>query len=307
MSILPELEEYSYNEELEKLLKTVFPRRHMTYVLEFNMNKDLCEIDFTYGISKNEDYDFIINHTEESFKDPYYIHQFLNYGRLNTNIIGVWLESDNLSNGNYSEPSLFFSFSEYCEDFEFILKSIKILSLNKKINCNERLLKQCYHALSKGQFIEHLGVMVSRKEKLIRWYIRGFNSISVFEYLEKVNWRGDLEFLRKRLTTLIELSTSISLVIEFNKELRLNLGIEFHFEHINNCDTFLTTLTKFDYLENYKLPIISSMIQPKRLSYSGIHFKRELSHFKISFDELNNPTSKVYLRMVPDYLKIMGL
>ncbi|MEW7278835.1 hypothetical protein ABW636_09585 [Aquimarina sp. 2201CG1-2-11] len=295
---------------LEEQLASFYPRQHLSYVFEFRIKEDNDQVDLAMAFAEKNDLLFL---QEEYAKKPNqkevvdWLGDCFKLSKDNQQIKSFWIEADLNGTQNDQIPSLFVSPKQQFITFDEICYFVSVLSLSSKNEQEDDLLKECLEALEEGQYIEHLGVMHSRgKTKTTRMYIRGFDSKSLFTFLNRINWPGNKEVLATQLIYMNQ-TAYISVAVEYNKDWLPTIGVEFHLKNGSQyCEAFLSILQKSGLCTTQRVAAIMDVLRPQKIKSNGATYKRGLSHFKINIDKDGAIEPKVYVQLIPDYLSILG-
>lgn len=294
---------------LEKQLLNFYPRLHISYVFEFRVEDGKEQVDLAMAISQKEDLQF--------FKNHYDSHNHKKIGTWFNNCIALlekdqavksfWIEADLDGNEQHQIPSLFISPKQKNISFTEMNHFFEVLNLQSLDKKNKNILKQGIDALEDNQYIEHFGIMHSRRNtKTARMYIRGFEKGSLLLFLDKIDWPGDREVLIQQLKV-SSIVSYISVAIEFNDVWLPTIGIEFHLKKgIEYNDAFLHKLKTLGFCSEERVMAMREILYPKKIESGNFAYKRSLSHFKITLGRAEKVESKVYVQLIPNYMGIMG-
>lgn len=297
---------------LEKQLLHFYPRQHLTYVFEFRIMDGEMQVDLAIAINQKEDLQFfkayftsISNHNQVKtwLEDCFKL-------REKEHIVkSFWIEIDLDGHEQSQLPSLFISLKQQRATFKDLQHFVDILSFHTINKRNNELLKNCHDALKGKQYIEHIGVMHSRKgAKTTRMYIRGFDTSSLLIFLKTIHWKGEEEPLKKLLK---EIQTPIieymSIAIEFNNIWLPTIGIEFHLKKGNeNSVAFISKLKTAGFCSKKRAKAMEDILKEKKVKADKIAYRRHLSHFKLTLGKGEKIEPKVYFQLIPSYTNILG-
>jgi len=160
----------------------------------------------------------------------------------------VWLEfdTDPLKPAS-AAPCVFFDLDRYhyyTSDMHvsFIEKTLE--TIGKPLSDNNRLqLTRGIRKAPSSAKIHYIGVMLSRSSDGLRLCFQGLDQKSIIQYLDKLHWRGDRDFVEHMLYKYTTNADRIVLDLDMNPTIQSKLGIEIYFNSPEKWKPFLDQLT----------------------------------------------------------------
>ncbi|WP_408032271.1 hypothetical protein [Tenacibaculum xiamenense] len=295
---------------LEKQLSYFYPRQHLSYVFEFRLSEKNDQVDLAIAFDQEEDIEFLKKHSLNIYKNEEikkWLSSCLELKASDNSIKSFWLEIDLDGQETNNIPSLFISLKPEISTIDKLKKIVSVLSFQHVNADNFKILETCQNALEKNQYIEHIGVMHSRKSnKTTRLYIRGFNKTSLLSYLDKVEWTGNKELLKDHLHEHYSLDY-ISVALEFAEILKPTIGIELHLKKgTQYSDLLLSDFVEKKVCSSKKIEAIKDILTFSKISIKNCNYRRSLSHFKFTIKNNEEPEYKVYVQLIPSYTGLFG-
>ena len=233
---------------------------------------------------------------------------------------GVFLEFDFNKENQLPLPSFFAKLdAENCSKEEILSLSrtiIKTLKGQQFYTDVESFLNHCIYKTPENAYLGYIGIMLSRKERVLRLNIYNLTQHSVIPFLQELGWKGDAKNVLMWFTQLMQFCDNIIVSFDvFNGMVLPKIGLEAFIDrqpakdyrwnslinYLHNKN--LCVAEKKDALFNWNkewLPIttpwhsdlkIASLYHPFN---EMVYIKQLLSHVKITVHENQNINAKIY-------------
>jgi hypothetical protein len=191
----------------------------------------------------------------------------------------IWLEFD--VDGSSSEvplPSLFFGSQDISSknhrQYQWVTQTALKLFLDRPIgDIIEQKLFDCFNLLPAGAWVFQIGVMLARQSDKIRICVRGIDADLICNYLTHVEWLGEIEELRARISELSRYVDRIDLDLDVSDRIEPKIGLECYLD--NSVENQSRWQLFLDYL------VVSGLCIPQKrdalLAYRGLSHERAQS------------------------------
>lgn len=221
-----------------------------------------------------------------------------------TYIKEYWLELDDVACGKLPiEPCWFVDAKGVApgKDNSWIYREIFSKKLSTEEIQNIRpMLENCIDLLEgKNTALFQLGVMEARGERCIRLFTNELSRVQLVNYLEELNWAGDLQELERWLEILEMFAEKKQFILDFNvfpQGISEKIGINFGTKNkrLDTICEFLDFLTENKLCLKEKAGDVKRWVgrYPSHTPFIG----NDISHFKLPYEDGRFTDAKAYLR-----------
>ena len=209
----------------------------------------------------------------------------------------IWLEFDHEQYSNQIPiPSIFFDANNINSqsEWQWIIDNSLSQLLGQDIpkpQINHFL--QTISQLPKNVAVFQVGLLLSRRQQNIRIYTKVITINQIRDYLNKINWQGDINLLTNILSRISSLVDKYQLQIEIDHELASAIAIEFYCYNQTNLQTLLDYLTATGFCLPEKRDALLAFPD------SSAKFSRRIAYLKMTYTPNNPLQFKAYLGITP--------